>query len=85
MKTQARRSDADVLAEMSADLDGPIWPPIDGAPIPAITAKVERMSDLGSGSAQDVADARAAGCSWTLIGEALGVSRQAARQRYGHR
>jgi ClpA/ClpB-like protein len=30
-----------------------------------------------------VAQARAAGCSWTQIGEALGVTRQAAQQRSG--
>jgi len=32
-----------------------------------------------------VGAARAAGLSWTLIGERLGVSRQAARQRFAHR
>lgn len=32
-----------------------------------------------------VGAARAAGLSWTLIGEALGVSKQAARQKFAHR
>lgn len=32
-----------------------------------------------------VAAARTAGLSWTLIGEALGVSKQAARQKFAHR
>jgi hypothetical protein len=32
-----------------------------------------------------VGAARAAGLSWTLVGEALGVSKQAARQRFAHR
>jgi ATP-dependent Clp protease ATP-binding subunit ClpA len=32
-----------------------------------------------------VGTARAAGLSWTVIGERLGVSRQAARQRFAHR
>jgi ATP-dependent Clp protease ATP-binding subunit ClpA len=32
-----------------------------------------------------VGAARAAGLSWTLIGERLGVSKQAARQKYAHR
>ncbi len=32
-----------------------------------------------------VAQARTNGRSWTEIGHALGVSRQAARQRFGHR
>lgn len=47
-----------------------------------------------AGEASDAADgliehyvgaARAAGVSWTLIGERLGVSKQAARQRFAHR
>lgn len=33
--------------------------------------------------AQDVADARRAGLSWKKIGAALGISAQAAQQRYG--
>ncbi|CCG03091.1 hypothetical protein [Blastococcus saxobsidens] len=32
-----------------------------------------------------VADARAAGDSWVMIGAALGVTRQAAQQRFGAR
>ena len=32
-----------------------------------------------------VADARQAGCSWTEIGHRIGVSKQAARQRFGQR
>lgn len=79
-----QRSEADMLAEIDADLDEPIGPPIDGAPIRAITAKVERLATLELEIAKEVSDARSAGFSWTLIGEALGVSRQAARQRYGH-
>jgi ATP-dependent Clp protease ATP-binding subunit ClpA len=43
-----------------------------------------------SGAADGVVEhyvgaARAAGLSWTLIGERLGVSKQAARQRFAHR
>ena len=85
MGTTTRRSNAEMLAEIEAGLDVPTGPPIDGAPIRAITAKVEQINDLDLAVAQDVAEARAAGFSWTLIGEALGVSRQAARQRFGHR
>jgi len=32
-----------------------------------------------------VSDARQAGCSWTEIGHRIGVSKQAARQRFGQR
>jgi hypothetical protein len=39
--------------------------------------EVERLTELA------VADCRAAGVPWTAIGEALGVSRQAAQQRFG--
>lgn len=70
MGTGRHRSEAEMLTEIDADLDEPIGPPIDGAPIRAITAKVERISDLEMGIVQDVADARSAGFSWTLIGEA---------------
>ncbi|EFQ82262.1 hypothetical protein HMPREF0063_12627 [Aeromicrobium marinum DSM 15272] len=46
-----------------------------------LTARAtERMSDLLRSS---VAAARAAGWSWEAIGSALGMSRQAAQQRFG--
>lgn len=31
------------------------------------------------------ADARAAGCTWEAIGDALGVTRQSAQERFGNR
>jgi hypothetical protein len=47
--------------------------------IAASRAVAEAEQELRAG----VADARAAGYSWALVGASLGVSRQAARARYG--
>jgi hypothetical protein len=49
-----------------------------------------RVTGEVSGAADEVIEhyvgtARATGVSWTLIGERLGVSKQAARQRFAHR
>src|SRR4051794_18749113 len=42
------------------------------------------LTDLGDALVERfVVDARAAGLSWTEIGEAFGTSKQAAQQRYG--
>jgi hypothetical protein len=43
---------------------------------------VRRRADLALAAAVDAA--RAAGCTWQQIGDALGTSRQAAFQRFGH-
>jgi hypothetical protein len=43
---------------------------------------VRRQADLALAAAVDAA--RAAGCTWQQIGDALGTSRQAAFQRFGH-
>jgi len=52
---------------------------------PADLARAMTLQDLlGSVIAQGVADARAThGWSWSEIGEAAGISRQAAQQKYG--
>lgn len=43
-----------------------------------------RRFDLEQTIAQVVAEARAEGATWSQIAEALGVSKQAAQQRYGN-
>jgi hypothetical protein len=58
-------------------------------PLDRLTAAVLRHHDLTS-LADDVLDhfvqaARQAGCSWTQIGEVLGVTKQAAQQRHADR
>ena len=37
------------------------------------------------GITRDVAKCRDAGCTWEQIGDALGITKQAAQQRYGHK
>jgi ATP-dependent Clp protease ATP-binding subunit ClpA len=58
-------------------------------PLVLLDTAISVASDM-SGAADEVIEhyvgaARAAGMSWTLIGERLGVSKQAARQRFAHR
>lgn len=63
---------------------------IDAAPIRALAGLVaeretyaKEIDALNDDIAEAVAQVRAAGLSWTYVALALGVSRQAARQKYG--
>ena len=49
---------------------------------PPLVVLVRRRQRLDADIAAEVARLRAAGVSWTVIGKALGNSRQGARQRY---
>ena len=57
-----------------------------GEPLDRIEAAVVVCDELASGASelinQFVTEAREAGCSWTEIGQRIGVSKQAARQRF---
>ena len=57
-----------------------------GGPLDRIEAALAVSEQLTSGAdeliGQFVAEARQAGCSWTEIGQRIGVSKQAARQRF---
>src|SRR5215470_6290562 len=57
-----------------------------GAPLDLIEAALAVSDELTAAAdeviGQFVAEARAAGCSWTEIGQRIGVSKQAARQRF---
>jgi hypothetical protein len=57
------------------------------APLDRVEAAIAAGMELASGGdeliGRCVAEARAAGCSWTEIGARMGVSKQAARQRFG--
>jgi ClpX C4-type zinc finger/Clp amino terminal domain, pathogenicity island component len=57
-----------------------------GEPLDRIEAAMAVSEELASGAddliGQFVAEARQAGCSWTEIGQRIGVSKQAARQRF---
>ena len=50
----------------------------------AIIAANQRVHDAEAELHAAVARAREAGDSWTVIGAALGVTRQAAQKRFGH-
>jgi hypothetical protein len=56
------------------------------APLDRVEAAIAAGMELASGGdeliGRCVAEARAAGCSWTEIGGRMGVSKQAARQRF---
>jgi hypothetical protein len=57
-----------------------------GGPLDQVEAALAVGGELASGAdeliGQFVTGAREAGCTWTEIGERMGVSKQAARQRY---
>jgi ClpX C4-type zinc finger/Clp amino terminal domain, pathogenicity island component len=57
-----------------------------GGPLDRVEAALAVGGELASGAdeliGQFVTGAREAGCTWTEIGERMGVSKQAARQRY---
>src|SRR5258708_28969837 len=57
-----------------------------GTPLDRVEAAIAVGEELASGGdeliGRFVAEAREAGCSWTEIGERMGVSKQAARQRF---
>src|SRR5690348_10784494 len=60
-----------------------------GGPLDRIAAALAVSEELTSGAdeliGRFVEEARQAGCSWTEIGQRIGVSKQAARQRFALR
>ena len=48
-----------------------------------LVAGAEQLRELEAAAAAGVADARALGASWQLVGLALGISAEGARSRYG--
>jgi len=59
-----------------------------GGALDRVEAALAVGAELASGAedmiGQFVTEARQAGCSWTEIGQRMGVSKQAARQRFTH-
>lgn len=75
----------DIDAEVAA-LDGVVpatHAARDASHFRQIIAANEALAEAEEGLRRAVADARAAGDSWTIIGAALGITRQAAQQRFG--
>jgi len=55
----------------------------DHQPLDLLRASIELQANAVALVAAAVDDARASGCSWQVIGDTLGISRQAAFQRFG--
>ena len=56
---------------------------IDGAGLKAITDAISQRDQAQGAIEAAVTQARLDGASWTMIGSALGISRQGALKRYG--
>ena len=79
---------SDLVARAIAQLDPSLATRLDTEPgahleLAVLTHRAHEETGVLLRSA--VSSARAAGCSWEAIGTALGMSRQAAQQRFGHR
>jgi hypothetical protein len=77
-------TDDDELANWveSDDFDPAPGEFVDAEPLRRVAAAVDALERADRQVASEVATARDAGLSWTVIAAALGVSRQAARQRF---
>ena len=58
-------------------------PDSDGADLRAIAEALHAVAAVNLALADQIATARANGRTWTQIGTVLGVSKQAARERFG--
>ena len=65
------------------ELDPSTHPARDAASISSNKAARNQVADAERELREAVSAARAAGDSWTVIGAALDISRQAAQQRFG--
>ncbi len=85
-RTQAQLDQAAAEAEAWLDsLDPATAPADDVRDLRAITSAVDAVALDQSRLSQAVATARRNGRSWAMIARALGVTKQAAQQRYGER
>lgn len=93
-KHKTRPADADAGAGAGANADAEQWldqldpntvEARDAAHFRAIVAANQALTDAEHDLRQVVAEARAAGDSWAMVGAALGITKQAAQQRFGQR
>lgn len=73
----------DEVEQWLDDLDPATTVAYDAAPHRQILNARQALDDAEDGLRKAVTDARAGGYSWAMIGASLGVSRQAAQQRFG--
>lgn len=73
----------DQVEQWLDDLDPATTAAYDASPHRQILAARQALDDAEGGLGKAVTDARVAGYSWAMIGASLGVSRQAAQQRFG--
>lgn len=79
---------SDIVAQAIARIDPTLEKRLDSEPAAHLDLVVlthRAYEETGSLLRSAVSSARAAGSSWEAIGSALGMSRQAAQQRFGHR
>ena len=64
---------------------GTVARPVPGAELTHLIDAAQAAADADQHLADAARAARDAGASWTHIGHAVGLTRQAAQQRWGHR
>lgn len=85
-RTRAQLEEAVAYTEAWLDALDPealASPDSDGADLRAIAEALHAVAAVDLALADKVAKARANGRTWTQIGTVLGVSKQAARERFG--
>jgi hypothetical protein len=93
--TTKHSADANLRVTASMDADGDVEQWLDDMEVDPADARDARHMRAISAAAQSLADAqtklstavdeaRRAGDTWAMIGTALGITRQAAFQRFGH-
>lgn len=83
-RAQLEKAVADTEAWLDAlDPEALASPDSDGADLRAIAEALHAVAAVDLALADEVAKARANGRTWTQIATVLGVSKQAARERFG--
>ena len=87
-RDRAARRRSSVATKQTAVISAlavPTWPPLPGSPDPCaeLRALGNALNDTTAAISAEVARLRSDGVAWPAIGDALGVTRQAARQRFG--